>query len=177
MDDAARKLDLFGRPGEWKARKGAREWLAYKSEADGVDGWAGDGVDGGGGGAPLLDDLSVPADFAPKMWRAEAGGGKKASFFADAASFTTLGADEDLQSALSAIGAERPSHVQAAGFKAIRIGEDVALADQTGSGKTIAYLAPIVQALREAETTSGRIPGGSVRAIVLTPTSELAQQV
>ena len=188
----ARRLDLFGPPGEWRARKGAREWLAYGESNgapayggmdNGADGWAGDGSsrhdDGGAAGAPVakIDDLAVPPDFAPKMWRAEAGGGKAASFFAPAASFAELGASEALQAALAASGAERPSHVQAAGFQPILSGDDVALADQTGSGKTLAYLAPIVQAAREAEAGGGRTPGGHVRALVLTPTSELAQQV
>jgi len=67
--------------------------------------------------------------------------------------------------------------VQAASFRPILRGDDVALADQTGSGKTIAYLAPIVQALREIEAAEGRTANGHVRALVLAPTSELAQQV
>lgn len=43
--------------------------------------------------------------------------------------------------------------------------------------QTLAYLAPIVQALRNQEATAGRTPDGHVRALVITPTSELAQQV
>ena len=172
-----RKLDLFGPPGEWKARKGAREWLKYGAE---VEGWSGDGTSAGGDidVSPAADDLGPPADFAPKMWSSEAGGGKAASFFDEkAASFVELGASDELQDALTASGVGQPSSVQALGFGPIKNGDDVALADQTGSGKTIAYLAPIVQHVREAEAASGRTPGASVRALVLTPTSELAQQV
>lgn len=51
------------------------------------------------------------------------------------------------------------------------------LADQTGSGKTLAYLAPLLQRLRQREETTGRTPPGHVGALVLLPTSELAQQV
>ena len=54
---------------------------------------------------------------------------------------------------------------------------DTILADQTGSGKTLAYLAPVVQTLREAERTDGRTESTMVRALVLVPTAELAQQV
>lgn len=174
-----RNMDLFGPPGEWRARKGAREWLKY-GEDNGVEGWAGDGLsrEHDVDTSPAVDDLAPPADFAPKMWSAEAGGGKKAKFFDDnAATFVELGASDELQAALEASGAGRPSHVQALGFGPIASGDDVALADQTGSGKTIAYLAPIVQHLRQAEETLGRAPGSHVRALVLTPTSELAQQV
>lgn len=41
----------------------------------------------------------------------------------------------------------------------------------------LSYLAPLVQAIRAAEASVGRTPNGEVRALVLTPTSELAQQV
>ena len=161
-----RNRDLFGEPGEWRARGKRREWNEWND--DQADRAAVD---------PHDDRVLSVKDFNPKVWRAEAGGGKNYSFFAGAPTFASVGASEEMQAALAACGAARPSHVQAAGFAPILAGEDVALADQTGSGKTIAYLAPIVQAVRAAEAESGRTPDGSVRVIVLTPTSELAQQV
>ena len=190
---AEREQDLFGAPGEWRARKNARDWAAYNANReeeealydDYGDGAYDDGAGYGrrGAGSDSSGPFVVPADFAPKTWKAEAAGGRggqggTTSFFADGVkSFSALGASDELQGALEAVGAARPSHVQAAGFAPILNGDDVALADQTGSGKTIAYLAPIVQALREREAAAGRTPGGHVRAVVLTPTSELAQQV
>jgi ATP-dependent RNA helicase DDX18/HAS1 len=150
-----RERDLFGAPGEWNARKGA-----------------------GREKSPLYSDENREADeFSPKVWRAEAAGRKGGSFFAKSGSFGALGATEEVQAALRACGVERPSNVQAAGFAPILAGNDVALADQTGSGKTLAYLTPIIQALRTSEASSGRTPAGHVRALVITPTSELAQQV
>ena len=164
--DQERRLDLFGPEGEWRARKGGHEWSKYRStsESDGSDGFS-------------PDDTAPPPDFAPKVWRTEAGGGRAASFFAKSASFADLGATADLDAALGACGAERPSHIQAAGFAPILAGNDVVLADQTGSGKTLAYLAPIVQSLRQLEASEGRTADKRVRALILTPTSELAQQV
>ena len=53
-------------------------------------------------------------------------------------------------------------------------------AAQTGTGKTLAYLVPVVEALKRAETEAGgRVKGraGRPRALVLVPTRELAQQV
>ena len=167
-----RDLDLFGPPGEWRARKGQREWRNYKDEQQQKADDAGSDYDDGRGGSGRL---ATPAEFAPKMWRAEAGSGRskgKTNWFStNHSSFATLGASEPLQAALAALGADRPSNVQAAGFGPILSGADVALADQTGSGKTLAYLAPIAQALRDAEEKDGRTGNGLVRALVLTPTS------
>ena len=116
-----------------------------------------------------------PGEFTPKVWQAEAAGGT-ADFFSRK-TFEELGAEPELVQALGACGADKPSHVQAIGFGSILRGDDVALADQTGSGKTLAYLGPLVQRLRQTEREQGRTPGGHVRALVLVPTSELAQQV
>lgn len=57
-------------------------------------------------------------------------------------------------------------------------GRSCIIADQSGSGKTLAYLCPIVQNLKKEEAqglhkSSPRNP----RVIVLTPTAELASQV
>ena len=182
--EANRQLDLFGEPGEWKARKRAdhlREWRSRsEAVADGIAPVGGAEAAGGRRSSSSSMYRGPPAAkvFEPKVWSTEAGGGRPPAFFAkDASSFVAVGASDELQAALAASGITKPSHVQAVGFKPILRGEDVALADQTGSGKTIAYLAPLVQSLRDAERVSGRTPAGHVRAVVLTPTSELAQQV
>ena len=166
-----RRADLFGAPGEWRTRSGRpgefRNWQNAREELEGSD----------YNMAANADDELPPVDFAPKTWSAESGGGKPASFFAKAPSFAEIGASDELQAALRDCALSRPSHVQAVGFGPMLAGDDVVLADQTGSGKTVAYLAPLVQLLRDAEQSSGRTADGHVRAIVLTPTSELAQQV
>lgn len=121
---AQHKLEVFGPPGEWRARKNSREWSNYKSASDETDAEA------------SLDGM---VDFKPKVWTAQAGGSRTTSFFAKGGvTFASLGAAEELQGALEACGAARPSHVQAAGFAPILSGEDVALADHTGSGKVCA---------------------------------------
>lgn len=122
-----------------------------------------------------MSETRASDEFKPKVWETEAAGGT-ANFFSGK-TFVELGATPELVRALAACGAEQPSHVQAIGFGPIANGEDVALADQTGSGKTLAYLAPLVQRLRQTEKAQGRTPHGHVRALVLVPTAELAQQV
>jgi superfamily II DNA/RNA helicase len=52
------------------------------------------------------------------------------------------------------------------------------LADQAGSGKTLGYLLPLVQEMRQKELRDGRATTSySPQVVVLTPTTELAQQV
>ena len=164
----ARELDLFGKPGEWQSRRGGGKYQQWRNEKASVE------VGGG-----ELTDESPERAYAPpnRVWKTEAGGGRSPSFYAKGQSFADIGATDELRAALRECGMVRPSHIQAAGFAPILGGEDVALADQTGSGKTIAYLAPIVQSLRALETSTGRTPNGHIRALVLTPTSELSQQV
>ncbi|KAK9822358.1 hypothetical protein WJX81_001173 [Elliptochloris bilobata] len=95
-------------------------------------------------------------------------------------SFAEAGASAEVVAALAELGVTRPSHIQAAAFRAL-VGSQaphVVLGDHAGSGKTLAYLAPIAQALRAEEAAGG---GGMApkapRALVLAPTAELCAQV
>jgi len=57
-------------------------------------------------------------------------------------------------------------------------GKSCIIADQSGSGKTLAYLAPVIQRLRQEEMDgTSRSAPKSPRAVVLVPTAELASQV
>lgn len=52
------------------------------------------------------------------------------------------------------------------------------IADQSGSGKTLSYLLPLVQRLREEELQGlGKPLSQNPRAVILVPTAELASQV
>jgi Superfamily II DNA and RNA helicases len=51
------------------------------------------------------------------------------------------------------------------------------MADQAGSGKTLAYLLPLLQRLQAVERTAGRAAPNRPRLLVLCPTSELVVQV
>jgi len=84
-------------------------------------------------------------------------------------SFAALGLrlDERLNSVFRADGITAPTAVQEAAFAPILAGEHVILQSGTGTGKTLAYLLPILQRLRDAST--GRV-------VVFTPATELALQ-
>ena len=72
---------------------------------------------------------------------------------------------------ISAMGFEKPTPIQEQAIPAILEGKDIIGSAQTGTGKTAAFLLPVIQniiASREASKT---------RALVIVPTRELAQQI
>ena len=140
------------------------------------------------GGGDLLDeedegDEEDMRDFQPRtLTRAAASDSASAAlrFFAGV-SWEALGASTSLAGALAAAGAAKPSMVQAAAWRALEpgaSGQHVLIADAAGSGKTLAYLAPLVAALRAREEAGmPRAAARSPLALVLAPTAELAAQV
>jgi len=84
-------------------------------------------------------------------------------------SFRKLGLCEELTLAVDKLGFQSPTPIQAQAIPVILEGRDVVGTAQTGTGKTAAFTLPLLQRLGH--------PGGNVRALILTPTRELAQQV
>jgi ATP-dependent RNA helicase RhlE len=89
-------------------------------------------------------------------------------------SFDSLGLIAPLVSTLADLGYAVPTPVQAQAIPAVLAGRDVMAAAQTGTGKTAAFALPILQSLTMEPT---RVAANSVRALVLVPTRELAEQV
>jgi len=85
-------------------------------------------------------------------------------------SFTTLNLHPSLLHAVKDLGFVRPTGIQADAIPAALSGRDVIACAQTGSGKTAAFLLPIVQGLLDGKR-------GKTRALVLAPTRELAAQI
>ena len=84
--------------------------------------------------------------------------------------FERLGLDPALVKAVDALGYEAPTPIQREAIPPVLAGRDVIGTAQTGSGKTAAFLLPILQRLMRG--THGR-----TRALVLSPTRELAAQI
>ena len=87
-------------------------------------------------------------------------------------SFELLGLKPELLRAVSEKGYTTPSPIQSQAIPAVLSGRDLIAGAQTGTGKTAAFVLPMLQRLTESQQ-SGRTP----RALVLTPTRELAAQV
>lgn len=102
--------------------------------------------------------------------------------------FTALGLSGSLLKSIVATGYITPTPIQARAIPAALAGRDLLLSAQTGSGKTAAFVLPILHQLSElqakekaAEKTAsgkrGRQQPKVVQALILTPTRELANQV
>lgn len=87
-------------------------------------------------------------------------------------SFTNLGLSEPLTRAIEEKHYREPTPVQVAAIPAILRGSDVQATAPTGSGKTAAFVLPVIQRLAAGRRERGRF----VRALVLCPTRELAIQ-
>jgi len=87
--------------------------------------------------------------------------------------FSELELDESLLEALQDKGFTRPTAIQAAAIPPALEGRDVLGSAPTGTGKTAAYLLPVLQHLLDFP----RKKSGPPRILILTPTRELAMQV
>ena len=90
-------------------------------------------------------------------------------------SFESLGLAPALLRALVETGYETPTPIQEQAIPLALAGHDLLGGAQTGTGKTAAFVLPLLQRLSEMPPSAAR--ARPVRALVLTPTRELAVQV
>lgn len=83
--------------------------------------------------------------------------------------FASIGVDQDLEAVLASHDIKQPSPVQAQTIPAMLEGRDVVAKSQTGTGKTLAYLLPLLQ------TVKSDVKG--TQKLVIAPTQELAMQI
>ncbi|WP_371867858.1 DEAD/DEAH box helicase [Pseudoduganella rivuli] len=91
--------------------------------------------------------------------------------------FSDFGLSSDIQRALTAQGYVHPTPIQAQAIPVVLKGRDVMGAAQTGTGKTAGFSLPIIQLLLAHANSSMSPARHPVRALILTPTRELAVQV
>ena len=87
--------------------------------------------------------------------------------------FSELGLDNKILSAISKQGYDTPTPIQQQAIPIVLEGKDLMAAAQTGTGKTAGFTLPMLHLLAKGRRASGN----RVRALVLTPTRELAAQV
>jgi ATP-dependent RNA helicase RhlE len=92
-------------------------------------------------------------------------------------SFSNLSLAEPLARAVAEMGYESMTPIQAQAIPVVLTGQDVMGAAQTGTGKTAAFSLPLLQRLLKHENSSTSPARHPVRALVLLPTRELADQV
>jgi ATP-dependent RNA helicase RhlE len=88
--------------------------------------------------------------------------------------FKDLGLDAALLKALDQQGYQTPTPIQAASIPELLKGSDLLGIAQTGTGKTAAFALPILDRLSKLK---GRPDRGTCRALILSPTRELAAQI
>ena len=91
--------------------------------------------------------------------------------------FAELGLDPAIMRAIADTGYTTPTPIQAAAIPAVIGGRDLKACAQTGTGKTAAFSLPLLQRLLPHANSSTSPAKHPVRALILTPTRELAVQV
>jgi ATP-dependent RNA helicase RhlE len=86
----------------------------------------------------------------------------------DPVGFRPFGLSDELLEGIGAMGFVQPTPIQEQTIPLVLQGRDVVGTSQTGSGKTAAFVLPILHVMQ---------PGEGVRALVVTPTRELARQI
>jgi ATP-dependent RNA helicase RhlE len=87
--------------------------------------------------------------------------------------FSTLGLSEPLLKALAELNYSEPTAIQKKAIPVVLSGKNLVAAAQTGTGKTASFVLPILEKLN----TDRKLRGKRIRALILTPTRELAVQV
>lgn len=87
-------------------------------------------------------------------------------------SFSNFGLDARLQKSVDAMGFEQATPIQVATIPVALTGQDILGSAETGTGKTAAYLVPVIQKMLVEGS-----PAHKLRVLVLVPTRELALQV
>ena len=91
--------------------------------------------------------------------------------------FEELNLAPAIMQAVRELGYDTPTPIQAQAIPAVLAGQDLLAGAQTGTGKTAAFTLPMLHKLSLSEPGQNRFGGKAIRALVLTPTRELAAQV
>ncbi len=90
--------------------------------------------------------------------------------------FSELGLIEPLQKAVAHEGYTTPTPIQEQAIPVVLAGRDILGCAQTGTGKTASFVLPLLQRMHEQKQADG-IKGHPLKALILTPTRELATQI
>jgi len=91
-------------------------------------------------------------------------------------SFSTLGLCDPLLNAITELGYSAPTAIQTQAIPVVLSGKNIVAAAQTGTGKTASFVLPLLEKIH-AEHSDHTLRGKRIRALILTPTRELAVQV
>ncbi|MFM2481661.1 DEAD/DEAH box helicase [Celerinatantimonas sp. YJH-8] len=87
--------------------------------------------------------------------------------------FAELGLSKPITEAITKLGYSQPTPIQEQSIPAILLHQDLLAAAQTGTGKTAAFVLPILEKLRQQTPCQSK----EIKALIVTPTRELAAQI
>lgn len=91
--------------------------------------------------------------------------------------FSALKLSNELLKALDDVGYKTPTAIQKKAIPSILAGHDLIAAAQTGTGKTASFVLPMLQRFSTGKHKDSTLRGKRIRALILTPTRELAVQI
>ena len=91
-------------------------------------------------------------------------------------SFKDLGLSDSIIDAIQQLGYDTPTPIQEQAIPSVLEGRDLLGSAQTGTGKTAAFTLPIIHLLGERPSKS-QGKSKPIRALIITPTRELASQI
>jgi len=123
----------------------------------------------------VVEEKDTPVKKAEKQ-KQEANKDKKQDDEKEPASFADLGLDPRLVQAVAKQSFEKPTLVQRKAIPLALGGQDILCKAKTGSGKTAAYVLPVLSGILKRKQTDGSA-SAFTSALILVPTRELADQV
>jgi ATP-dependent RNA helicase RhlE len=91
--------------------------------------------------------------------------------------FSNLGLSPAIVRAINELGYTTPTPIQKKAIPIILSGKDLIATAQTGTGKTAAFVLPILETFNNERNKERKLRGKRIRALILTPTRELSIQV
>ncbi|KAK4306468.1 hypothetical protein Pmani_021709 [Petrolisthes manimaculis] len=92
--------------------------------------------------------------------------------------FESLGLKKDLLTEIYKLDFEKPTNIQALAIPHVLEGKNTFITAETGNGKTLAFLAPILQQIAKLKISMGsELPFNSPLGLVIVPSRELAEQI
>lgn len=121
-----------------------------------------------------LNQTSSPGDFINSSGQAS---GDQAKIASEDIFFASFNFAPAVLKAIEEQGYNKPTPIQAQAIPHVLAGSDVMGAAQTGTGKTAAFVLPMIEKLLPQASNSASPARHPIRALILTPTRELADQV
>lgn len=103
---------------------------------------------------------------------------EKETFSEERVDFNGLRLPQVVSDAISSFGYKEPTEIQLRAIPTILSGSNVSLSAETGTGKTLAYLAPIISSILKQKQSGGDVEARRApKALIVVPGRELAEQV